>query len=81
MNKPRIYDSSGVLLNFFKKTPESDLVRYIRSLYDYIDNLERKVEIEDMKLGNNIDDGNIKHFSDDNSDDYFNDGTLRHFED
>ena len=81
MNKPRIYDSAGVLLTFIKKTTEAEMVRYVRSLYEYIDNLERKVEIDDMKSGNISDDGNIKHFSDDNTDIYFDNGAMKHFDD
>lgn len=50
--KPKIYESEGVLLNFIRKNTDEDLMRYIRSMYSYIDQLERKVDLEDMNNRN-----------------------------
>ena len=50
MKKPRIYNSELLLENFLKKNNTKDVIKYIRSMNQYIDYLERHIEKEDIEV-------------------------------
>ena len=50
MRKPKIYNSELLLENFIEKNDTKSLIRYIRSMNQYIDYIERHIEKEDIEV-------------------------------